>query len=48
MNLNAQQKFIGIEIEGSKLQLVKGDSSATIEQSIRYSIDPAKGAVSIQ
>ncbi len=48
MNSNARDKFIGIEIGGSKLQLVTGDSSATIGQSIRYSIDPAKGAVSIQ
>jgi glucokinase len=48
MNSNIEQKFIGIEIGGTKLQLVSGDSCATILQSIRYSVDPSKGAVNIR
>lgn len=48
MDSNAQQKFIGIEIGGTKLQLVRGDSCAAIEQSIRYSVDVANGAEGIR
>lgn len=36
--------FLGIEIGGTKLQLVVADASLRIEQQIRYTIDPAGGA----
>lgn len=44
----AAEKFIGIEIGGTKLQLVIGDASGAIEQHCRYIIDPLDGAAGIQ
>lgn len=46
MLLNA--KFLGIEIGGTKLQLSAADSSGCIEQHLRYTINSAEGALSIQ
>ncbi|MBC8155420.1 MAG: ROK family protein, partial [Bacteroidetes bacterium] len=35
---------LGIEIGGTKLQLVTGDASGQITQRFRYAVDPARGA----
>ena len=40
--------FLGIEIGGTKLQLVVADASMRIEQQVRYAIDPAGGAEHIK
>lgn len=40
--------FIGIEIGGTKLQLVTGDRFGAIKERIRYSINPQEGAPGIQ
>ena len=49
MNLKiADNKFLGIEIGGTKLQLAVVDSSGVIEENIRYTIYPTEGAASIQ
>jgi glucokinase len=48
MDLKKEQVFIGIEIGGTKLQLVMGDGSATIKERIRYSINAAEGAAGIR
>jgi glucokinase len=40
--------FIGIEIGGTKLQLVTGNSFGAIKERIRYSINPKEGAPGIQ
>ncbi len=42
------QKFLGIEIGGTKLQLSIADSTGIIEQNIRYTVDSAEGAAGIQ
>jgi glucokinase len=44
----AGEKFIGIEIGGTKLQLVIGNAGGFIEEHKRYIIDPAAGAAGIQ
>jgi glucokinase len=41
-------KFLGIEIGGTKLQLVKTTAFGSIEQTLRYEIDPASGAEGIR
>jgi glucokinase len=38
---------IGIEIGGTKLQLVLGDESGTIQQRLKLAVDPARGASGI-
>ena len=43
-----QRTFLGIEIGGSKLQLVAGDEAATILDRARLSVDPTKGADGIR
>lgn len=48
MDGDNQKLFIGIEIGGTKLQLVAGDAFATIKEKLRYSIDPSKGAPGIR
>ena len=40
--------FIGIEIGGTKLQLVVGDKTGTIQHRLRISVVPAKGAGGIR
>jgi len=40
--------FLGIEIGGTKLQLSVANSAGSIEQNLRYTIDPAEGAANIQ
>src|SRR5438067_2409727 len=40
--------FIGIEIGGTKLQLVTGNGSAIIKERLRYSINVAEGAAGIR
>src|SRR5262245_4546998 len=40
--------LLGIEIGGSKLQLVVGDASATIRERRRLTVDPAKGGDGIR
>lgn len=44
----AGEKFIGIEIGGTKLQLVIGNTQGNIEACKRYTIDPLAGATGIQ
>jgi glucokinase len=44
----AGEKFIGIEIGGTKLQLVIGNAAGVIEAHKRYTIDPVAGAPGIQ
>jgi glucokinase len=48
MDIEQQEIFVGIEIGGTKLQLVTGDNSATILERVRYSINPARGAIGIR
>src|SRR5690606_22871787 len=40
--------FLGIEIGGTKLQLVVGDEQANILERLRYVVDPQQGARGIQ
>src|SRR5258706_6742051 len=42
------QDFVGIEIGGTKLQLVLGDETGKISERRRFSVDPAKGAAGIR
>ena len=42
------RKYLGIEIGGTKLQLLVADADGHIEQSIRKTIDAASGAESIR
>lgn len=42
------RKLLGIEIGGTKLQLVVSDSSGRIEQTVRHAIDSTGGAESIR
>lgn len=44
----ANNKFLGIEIGGTKLQLAVADSSGGIKENIRYNINSAEGAASIK
>jgi glucokinase len=43
-----QRAFLGIEIGGSKLQLVAGDETAAIVERQRFAVDPARGAEGIR
>lgn len=43
-----EQTFLGIEIGGTKLQLVAGDDSAAILDRIRLDVDPAQGGAGIR
>jgi glucokinase len=43
-----QRAFLGIEIGGSKLQIVAGDEAATIVGRERFVVDPARGAEGIR
>jgi glucokinase len=43
-----QEYYLGIEIGGTKLQLVIGDATATILRRVRQPIDAAKGATGIR
>ncbi len=43
-----EKKYIGIEIGGTKLQLVLGDENGNIQQSIRFKINSKEGAKGIQ
>lgn len=40
--------YLGIEIGGTKLQLVLGDESATIHERKKITVDPARGAAGIR
>src|SRR5690349_10274160 len=40
--------YLGIEIGGTKLQLVLGDNRAHIKQRVRLHVEPAKGAKGIR
>ncbi len=46
--MQPDHKFLGIEIGGTKLQLVKADAAGRIEKTLRYAIDPLGGAQPIQ
>lgn len=48
MGNTMQRAFLGIEIGGSKLQLVAGDETAAITERQRCTVDPAQGAEGIQ
>ena len=48
MDSKNEEVFLGIEIGGTKLQLVTGDASATINERVRYSINAAEGAAGIR
>ena len=43
-----EQTFLGIEIGGTKLQLVAGDDSAAILDRVRLDVDPAQGGAGIR
>lgn len=47
MDLN-KNKYLGIEIGGTKLQMIVGDHSGVIKDRIRYSINAAEGAAGIK
>ena len=47
MQTEGHHKYIGMEIGGTKLQLVSG-TPGIIEQTIRYSIEVENGAAGIQ
>ena len=40
--------LIGIEIGGTKLQLVRGDNKGSIEKRLKLAVDPARGAAGIR
>ena len=40
--------FLGIEIGGTKLQLVVGNDDAQIQERFRFEVDPTQGAKGIQ
>src|SRR5207247_901181 len=40
--------FAGIEIGGTKLQLVVGDEAGKIIQRLKFAVEPAKGAAAIR
>jgi glucokinase len=40
--------YLGIEIGGSKLQLVAGDESGRVQARARFSVDPAQGAEALR
>ncbi|MEO6182273.1 MAG: ROK family protein, partial [Verrucomicrobiota bacterium] len=42
------KNFLGIEIGGTKLQIVLGDESATISERLRLSVSPTAGAIGIR
>lgn len=42
------KKFIGIEIGGTKLQVITANAALTIEQHLRYTVDAAVGAAGIR
>ena len=46
--MKSSKKLVGIEIGGTKLQLVLANSSGGIEQTVRHTVDPAGGAESIR
>jgi glucokinase len=48
MGNTMQRAFLGIEIGGSKLQLVAGDETAAILERQRFGVDPAQGAEGIR
>jgi glucokinase len=48
MDGNKSESFIGIEIGGTKLQLVTSDDAGTIMERLRYSINAANGANGIK
>ena len=48
MNFENQEQFIGIEIGGTKLQLVTGDTTANITGRVRYTIAAEQGATRIR
>ena len=43
-----QATLLGIEIGGTKLQLVRGDETGTIQERFRFAVDPAAGAAGIR
>ncbi len=43
-----QRVFLGIEIGGSKLQIVAGDETAAIVERQRFTVDPVRGAEGIR
>ncbi len=43
-----QATLLGIEIGGTKLQLVRGDESGAIQERFRFAVDPDAGAAGIQ
>jgi glucokinase len=45
---SGMKRFLGIEIGGTKLQVVSGDEDARIDHRIFYTIDPAEGAAGIR
>jgi glucokinase len=48
MDSKKEEFFIGIEIGGTKLQLVVGDGSANIIDRVRYPVDRTGGAIKIR
>jgi len=43
-----QKRFLGIEIGGSKLQIVAGNEAGVIEERFRFAVKPADGAAGIR
>jgi len=48
MELQAKRRFLGIEIGGTKLQVVVGDESATISERRKLAVHPESGAEGIR
>src|SRR5882672_80778 len=48
MGNTMQRAFLGIEIGGSKLQIVAGDETTAIVERQRFTVDPAQGAEGIR
>jgi len=42
------QSYLGIEIGGTKLQIVAGDESLEVRERRRITVDPAAGAAGIR
>lgn len=48
MNFEKKEIFVGIEIGGTKLQLISCNEEGVVTQRIRYSINPLEGAAGIR
>ncbi len=48
LNMDGQRRVVGVEIGGTKLQIVLGTAEGGILERVRFEVDPARGAVAIR